>query len=422
MLEEFEKNNGFDALDQPHDAAELKDGVLDDSNLSEDFVIGKDFFIDSSEADDIAVAEQSKSKKKTKKKVSAGKSCLTSVIWMAAILVIAISAASFFMYFGMDYLGVSFSKNTTEEIEFNIAEGTSAKEVAEILEDKGIINSSLFFRFFCKQKGYDSKFQYGIYYFCKQDTYEDIAEALIKQGAHGTEVTVTIPEGWSIDQIAERLEANGVCTAREFKEAVNEANYEKYPYEFMNGVKNPSQGVHYKLEGYLFPDTYRFYNTGDKSGAEQAIKKMLARFDEMVTAEMRERADSMGYSLHDCITMASIIELESSSADFATKQRVSGVFWNRLNNWGEQAKLQSDPTSDYPYNKEKYDTYKIVGLAPGAYCSPGIDAIKAALSPEENCKYYFFVSDKNMRFYFNVTNKEHNSTISRLKREGLWLK
>lgn len=408
---------------QPSDTAPATEaeGELDDSNLSEDFVIGKDFFIDSSEADNIEFDEKSRlKKKKAKKKVSAGKSCLTSVIWMAAILVIAIAAASLLLYFGMDYLGVTLSKSTTEEIEVVIDEGTSAKEIAEILKEKDIISSSLFFRFYAKQGGHDSKFQYGIYYFSKQDSYEDIAEALVKKGAHGTEVTVTIPEGWTIDQIAERLEANGVCSASDFKAAVNEADYNKYPFEFMKNIRTPAQGVHYKLEGYLFPDTYRFYDTNDKSGAEQAIKKMLTRFDQMVTPEMRARAAELKYSLHDILTLSSVIELESSVAELADKQKVSAVFWNRLNNWGETAKLQSDPTQKYPYNKEKYDTYKAEGLAPGAYCSPSIDSIRAALYPDENCKAYYFVTDKNMKFYFNETYDGHNSTIKKLKKDGLW--
>lgn len=197
------------------ESTESSASVLDDGNLSDDFVIGKDFFIDSSEADSIAIEEDEREKKKVsgKRRKKAGKSCLTSVIWMAAILVIAVAAAGFLLFLGMDYLGVSLSSDSTVQKEIVIEQGTSAKMVAEKLKDSGVIKSSLFFRLFAKKNGYDSKFQYGIYYFCKQDSYEDIAEALIKQGAHGDEVEVTIPEGWTVDQIAARLEENGVCKA-----------------------------------------------------------------------------------------------------------------------------------------------------------------------------------------------------------------
>ncbi len=401
------------------------EGDLDDSLLSDDFVIGQDFFIDSTEADRIEEqpTEQKVHKPKHKKrKKSTGTGCLISVIWMAAILVISISAASLILYFGMDYLGVSLAADSAEEnIELVVTEGTTAKQIAEMLEEKGVIDSPLFFRFYASRGGYASKFRDGIYYFSKQDSYEDIAEKLTKQGTQASQVKVTIPEGWTIDQIAERLEENQVCTAAQFKQAVNEASVEKYGYDFLKGIKTESQGVHYRLEGYLFPDTYYFYQTNNKNGAEQAIKKMLDNFDKKITQAMRLQAEERGISLHDAITMASMIEMEASVAGYQDKQEVSAVFWNRINNWGEQAYLQSDPTTKYPYNTERYDTYKAVGLAPGAYCSPSIDSIKAALYPTEDSENYFFVTDKNMKFYFTKTNDEHNRIVRELKNKGLWL-
>ena len=171
----------------------------------------------------------------------------------------------------------------------------------------------------------------------------------------------------------------------------------------------------------MFPDTYYFYQTNNKTGAEQAIKKMLDNFDAKVTVGLRAEIQRAGRSLHDVITMASIIEMESSSASYATKQKVSAVFWNRLDDWGNNAYLQSDPTTKYPYNQDKYDTYKAVGLAPGAYCNPSIDAIKAAIYPDENCTDYFFVTDKNMKFYFTKTLDEHNKVIKQLKNSGMWV-
>ncbi len=397
---------------------------LDDSRLSDDFVIGQDFFIDSSAADEIAVEEPQpvKKKKKKKKKASAGKGCLMSVLWMAAILIVSISLAAGILYFGMDYLGVSFDTDSAEDnIEIVVAEGTSAKEIAEMLEEKGVIDSPLFFRFYASQGDYAQKFRDGVYYFSKQDSYEDIVDKLTKQGTQAESIKVTIPEGWTIDKIAARLEENKVCTADQFKKAVNEATYEKYPYDFMKGIKDESQGVHYRLEGYLFPDTYYFYQTNDKAGAEQAIKKMLDNFDKKIIPSMRIRAENLGIPLHDIITMASIIEMEASVANYADKQKVSAVFWNRINEWGEGAYLQSDPTTKYKYNPERYDTYKMVGLAPGAYCSPSIDSINAALYPDEDSEHFFFVTDKDMKFYFTKTNDEHNKIIRELKNKGLWV-
>lgn len=399
---------------------EIDQGKLDDSNLTDDFVIGQDFFIDNSEADALCEETDKKISKKKGKKASTGKSCLTSMIWMAAIFVIAITAAVSIIYFATDYLGVSFANDASNQKEVVVEKGTSAKEVAEILQEKGLIKSALFFRLYAKSSGHDSKFQYGVYYFSKDNSYEDIAEALTKKGAMADEVKVTIVEGWTVDKIAKKLAEAGVCSEQDFKKAVNEADYSKYQYDFMKNIATEEEGVHYRLEGYLFPDTYFFYKTGNKEGAEQAINKMLQNFDKKLTDEMLFKANKLGYSMHDVLTLASIIEMESSVAKYEDKQRVSAVFWNRLNNWGERAYLQSDPTTKYAYNKSKYDTYKIVGLAPGAYCSPSLDSIKAALNPHENCEAYFFVTDKDMNFYFTNTNSEHNKIINKLKKEGKW--
>lgn len=415
--ESTEKEVEFFELEEPK--TDFAPGKLDDSNLSDDFVIGQDFFIDSFEADTLAEEEPKTVVKKRKKGKFKKNGCLASVIWMGIILVVALAAALLLLFLGMDYLGISLASDASVDIQVNIAEGSSAGEITKQLKKAGIVESPMFFRFYAKKGGYDSKFKSGIFYFNKQDSYEEIVSQLVKGGAKATEVQVTIPEGWNIDQIAQRLEENGVCTAVQFKEAVNEATVEKYNYKFMAGLKSPVDGVRYKLEGYLFPDTYKFYNTNSKTGAEMAIRKMLANTDAKLTDEMYKRADELGYSMHEILTLASVIEMEASVADYSDKCKVSAVFHNRLNNWSNP-KLQSDPTSKYPYNTEKYDTYKIVGLAPGAYCTPSLQSIKAALWPDEACKAYYFVTDKDMNFYFNETYDAHNAIIRKLKNEGKW--
>ena len=394
---------------------------LDHSNLSDDFILGKDFFIND---EDIPVEEEINSEKhapKRKKKQSAGSGCLKSVIWMAAILVIAISAAAVLLFLGSDYLGVSLASDATEQREIVVEKGSSAGEVAKLLEEQGVIKSSLFFRIYAKTSGHDSKFQYGVYYFCKQDSYEDIAESLTKQGAKKDEVTVLIPPRVTVDDIAKRLEDAGVCKASYFKAEINKASKSLYNYEFMDSIKTESYGVHYRLEGYLYPETYRFYVAEDEDGIRAVINKILGEFDKQLRENgIYEAAKAQNKSVHDILTMASIIELEASSADYADKQKVSAVFWNRINNWGDRAYLQSDPTKNYKYNKDFYDTYKAVGLAPGAYCSPSIDSIKAALNPDKDCNAYYFVTDKNMKYYYNEDYSGHTSIINKLKRNGLW--
>ena len=140
-----------------------------------------------------------------------------------------------------------------------------------------------------------------------------------------------------------------------------------------------------------------------------------------VTDEMYARAEEMGYTLNEILTMASIIQMEAGTRTEAMAD-VAAVFYNRLNS-DEFATLGSSPTCYYGYSfrkdDQRYDTYEIEGLPPGPLCSPGIAAINAALYPSEN-SYYYFVTDTDGKFYFHKTLSEQNATIARLKNEGKW--
>ena len=178
--------------------------------------------------------------------------------------------------------------------------------------------------------------------------------------------------------------------------------------------------MHWRFEGYLFPDTYEFYNFDEpEKCAELAIEKLLSTMDSRFTEDMRKKGEELGYSMHEILTMASIIELEAGGASFEDKQKVAEIFYNRLENWGESALLQSNPTRKYPYGAGAYNTYERAGLPVGPLCSPSIDSIKAALEPSTSQPdYYYFITDKNMKFYYNKTLTAHINTQNRLMREG----
>ena len=182
--------------------------------------------------------------------------------------------------------------------------------------------------------------------------------------------------------------------------------------------ENPARK--YRLDGYLFPDTYEFYNYDDpEQCAKLAIDKLLGEMNERFTAEMRAQASEMGYSMHEILSLASIIELEAGGASYEDKQKVAEIFYNRLNDWGDSALLQSNPTRKYPYGEGAYNTYEKAGLPVGPLCSPSIDSIKAALNPSaDQPGYYYFITDKNMKFYYNKTHNAHINTQNRLMREG----
>lgn len=344
---------------------------------------------------------------------------------IAVILAAVIGVSAFFI---TDMNGGKSGKDVTVEIK----SGTYAAQIAEILKDEGIINSTLGFRVFAKLKKYDNQFKYGVYTFNTGDGYDEIAKKLITQGAKAETIKVTIPEGTGINDyvknvngnnvtvpgIASILEKAGVCKAADFITALDEASLES---KLLNGAKN--KNTYYTLEGYLFPETYEFYKLDDsKAAAKAVIEKMLSETESRITDDMYKKAEDLGYSMHEILTMASIIQMEAG-VDTDSLPKIAGVFYNRLNS-PNFTTLGSSPTCYYgdsfENDDERYDTYKAKGLPPGPLCSPGIKAINAALSPEGS-EYFYFVTDKNGKFYFHKTYAEQTATINNLKNNGNWI-
>ncbi len=226
--------------------------------------------------------------------------------------------------------------------------------------------------------------------------------------------TVTFPEGFTAVQIAERLQENSVCSASDFLSLVNNEDFIlSLDYTFTSFV--PEADRAFLLEGYIFPDTYEFYLN---DSAENVLKKILRNTSAKLTGEYTLRAQKLGYTLDEIITMASIIQEEAYTNE--SMHLISSVLHNRINS-PDYGKLQCDVTihyvNDYILNspylfgdmekyKELYNTYKCTGLPEGPICCPGIDAIEAALYPEES-NYYYFVTDKDWNYYFNESYSKH---------------
>ncbi len=354
------------------------------------------------------------------------KSPLKYIIFaVIGVILCAVIGAS--VFFVTDMNG---SKNG-KVVDVEIKKGTYSSQIAEILNDKGIIKSSLGFRIFAKLKGYENKFKYGNYEISTGDSYEEIAKKLMTEGEKAKTVTVTIPEGTGINDyvknvngenvtvkgIATILENKGVCTKADFFEALENITLEG---KLLKGAEG--KNTYYTLEGYLFPETYEFYNYNSKECAKLAIERMIKTAEERITDDMFKKAEEMGYSMHEILTMASIIQMEAG-VDTDSLPKIAGVFYNRLNK-NADATLGSSPTCFYgdsfANDDERYDTYKVNGIPPGPMCSPGIKAIKAALNPESS-EYFYFVTDKNGKFYFHKTYAEQNATIANLKQNGQWI-
>lgn len=225
-------------------------------------------------------------------------------------------------------------------------------------------------------------------------------------------VNVTFPEGTNLMGVAALLEKNRVCSASEVLEAAKGNLFDSY--DFIAAITNPTSR-YYKLEGYLFPDTYNFYR-GDS--AKNALKRML---DAMQTKmdNLKTQAAAAGMSVDQLLTLASLIQAEAANA--ADMYQVSSVLHNRLNNGAANGtpKLQCDSTSFYPYRTKTeapagfdstYDTYTITGLPAGPICNPGMTAIDAALHPTAT-SYYYFCHSKDGTAYYAATYEEHQQNL-----------
>ncbi len=236
-------------------------------------------------------------------------------------------------------------------------------------------------------------------------------------------VKVTFPEGFTVLQIAERLEENGVCKKDDFLKVCDE------PYDGIE-VSNPDERI-FLLEGYVFPDTYEFYKNSDPKAV---LGKFIDNYNRKITPEMIEKAEALGMTMDEVLTLASIIQKECD-CDIAECANVSSVFHNRLNN-PSFPKLESDVTTFYikyvladflgykqdaegkplPLTQQSdeikhyidiYSTYYCTGLPVGPICNPGIKSINAALNPSETDYYYFLTDPSGVDFYYAETIAQH---------------
>ncbi len=329
-----------------------------------------------------------------------------------------------------------------------IPQGAAVSTIANRLEEAGAIDSALLFRVYSRLAGTETLYQYGVYEFKNNIGFEAIAELLINQGTKAETVTVTIPEGTTLYDytknvnnkdvtvvgIATLLKNAGVCQPDDFFAALSEVDFSS---ELLSSIDR--QNTYYPLEGYLFADTYEFYFCGckdcagdkgtakectSKESAQKAIKRMLSRTEEVITDSMIKNAKDMGYTIHEMLTLASIIQLESG-IDTKEMANVSAVFHNRLNKSSLFPYLGSSPTIYYDKSMDgdgRYDTQNVTkGLPPGPVCSSGEAAIKAAFLPTENFDYTYFVTDSDGKFYYNSSESAHQSTIKKLQNAGKWI-
>lgn len=295
-----------------------------------------------------------------------------------------------FMLIGFLNLDKPLDSSDNTEVNVVIPDGSGTSNIANILEEKDVIDSSFKFKILSKIKGYDGEFKAGEYTFAKSMKPSEIAAVIIK-GVSNQE-SFTIPEGFSIYKIGKMLKEKGICTMSEFESELETGNFD---YSFLPKDIDGKD----KYEGYLYPDTY---SVAKNSTAHDVIKACLDNFQDKYDKDIKKLVDKSGKSLKEIMTVASIVEREAVKSD--ERPLVAGVIYNRLK---KNMKLQMCSTVQYILKDDKpvlsiadteissdYNTYINEGLPHGPICNPGMASIKAAANPEKTKYIYFVVSSK----------------------------
>ena len=362
---------------------------------------------------------------------------LSTVIWLALILAIGISLGRLLWVCCADVM--AFGKEP-QKVTITITEDDTIKTVAQKLGHANLVRYPGLFEFFAKVTGKDDNISPGTFTLNSQLDYNAMINAMVYYGSSREVVDIMFPEGVNCAQIFMMLEDKNVCTVAELEEYA--ANGELKEYWFLEGV---ARGDKYCLEGYLAPDTYKFY-TGDEP--RRVLEKFLNEFEDRFTDKMKTsfetikkqyaanlRANGFGSSyinehtltLHQIITLASVIQKETSSDSECYD--IASVFYNRLVNpsiqslgadatvyyalgdyFGEIDELTAEHLNvDSPYNTRKYK-----GIPPGPICNMGVQALYAALQPNDT-NYHYFVYDKEKGAHrFAVTQREHLQNVNEL--------
>ncbi len=285
----------------------------------------------------------------------------------------------------------------------SIPQGSNSAKIGKVLEDQGLIRSRIAFRLYAKYKGLDNKLQAGQYNLHNGLSTPEIIKRIAK--GEVSSFSFTIPEGYTIKQITDKLAEKKFINRARFLDLLAHGRFD---YEFLKGLPEGPN----RLEGYLFPDTYRITK---KTTEEQIINMMLARFGRAITPDFGTTAAKNGLTIHQAVTLASIIEREVKKDE--EREKAAAVFLNRLQKgW----KLESCATVQYILGEPRarlleqdlridspYNTYLYAGLPPGPIASPGGPSLRAAVHPAD-VDYMFFVVAENGEHIFSRTLEEHN--------------
>jgi UPF0755 protein len=331
--------------------------------------------------------------------------------WMAASDVLALNKDPLTATITLPKDIFTYEEVETEEGETKTVSHADIDYVAQVLKDSGIIEYKMLFEFYSKLSNVDEKIDPGSYELSTEFDYRALVKKMQVGSESMLETRVTIPEGYTMAQIFEKFEENDICSAEELYDAA--ANY-NFTYSYLGEMETGNAA---RLEGFLFPDTYNFYQ-GEQ--ASSVINKMLATLHYKITADMLTQAENRGLTFRQIMVIASMIESEAANDE--ERATIASVIYNRLNTG---MPLQIDATIQYILPERKanltqadlaidspYNTYLYTGLPPGAISNPGMASINAALNPASTNYYYYALNTETGTHEFFQTYDEAQAFTS----------
>ena len=338
---------------------------------------------------------------------------LVTFVWLALILAIGVTAGRMLWVCASDVL--AFGRED-QVVTITIYESDTMDDIIEKLYSNGLIRYRSLFQLYASISDAEEDIQPGIYDLNTRYDYHALVNSMSPSSSRSV-VELTIPEGYTCQQIFALLEENRVCTAVDIGAYAVDGELDDYWF-----LENVERGSEYCLEGFLFPDTYQFYKN---STPREALEKMLDNFEVRFNEEMRAQIETLnanvtggGYTVREVVIVASLIEKEAAAPSEAAA--IAGVIYNRLFRWGDTPAYLNidaalvyaqggdnqtiDTTLDSPYN-----TYTHVGLTPTPIANPGLSSLEAALNPETHDYYYYVLNPSTGMHQFSTTYEEHEA-------------
>ncbi|HPT08254.1 MAG TPA: endolytic transglycosylase MltG [bacterium] len=318
--------------------------------------------------------------------------------------------------------GINSSGKGKNEQSFIIKTGQSVDTIASNLKDNDLIKSKFIFKLYVKLSKSQSAFQAGSYQLNSTMNIKEIVYEMTQKVFLKPEEKLTFIEGWNLTDYTKLIKEHSLNNASDFSKLVGEPmidyrgmEEDYYPYDYSSDyLFLQDKPKYYGLEGYLFPDTYRFFTD---ASADKIIRKMLDNFDNKLSSKMRDDIEAQGKTIYEIITMASIIEKEVQSEN--DMKIVSGIFWDRIKNGqalescATLAYILGIDKAQYSYEDTRinspYNTYINRGLPPGPIANPGLKAIEASIYPEYTDYNYFLSDPATGKTIFSITYQEHLS-------------